>query len=200
MVDPEHWTCPHGHGTLVRNDDNGLHHTCQVCRGFAVTIWLFDELLADGVGAGIWRSSQSATADGDPCPLCGQRLRPVDPPTPTDDGGRIEVCRNDEVVWVDATVIPLLPVHPGLSTAGIAAPEPTRCPTCGAPISDVLDDRCHYCRAHIRRAEESAGPELAQAEEAARMAQRWPEDLVHEAIERQGLNESGGLLGRLFGH
>lgn len=186
-MDEEGWSCPHGHGVLIRNDVNGVHHTCDTCRGFAVTIWLLDELLADGAGAGIWRSAAGVAAGGEPCPVCATPMRPVAPPAPGTDAGRLEVCRACEVVWVDAMVIPLLPVHPGIAAVGAAAPDPTHCPTCGAPYDDYLSDRCRYCRSRIIRGAPDAlgAPEVAELAARANTDARWPEDIVHEAIEAQ---------------
>ena len=90
------------------------------------------------------------------------------------------------MVWIDAPVIPLLPVNPGMAAVGAAAPDPTCCPVCGAPYTDYLADRCRYCRSRISRAPESpSAPDLAQSEAADHSATRWPRDIVHEAIERQ---------------
>lgn len=187
MAPDDDWTCPHGHGNLLRNDTNGVHHTCGTCRGFAVTIWLLDELLADGVGASIWRAAATGAGDGDPCPLCRRPMQPVPAPPPGTDEGRIEVCRSCEAVWIDAVAIPLLPVHPGVEAMGVSAPVATNCPTCGAPYDDYLASRCRYCHSVIANRGESgeAAPEVADAAAREHADARWPEDIVHEYIEGQ---------------
>ena len=164
-VDEPSWWCPIGDGKLVRTTENGVHQTCDGCRGFAVTIWLLDELLVDGAGGTIWRSSAQAPRAGDPCPACRAPMARVQ----ATGGATVEVCRSCEVVWVSAEAQALLPGRPELqadpglaATHGIGSPEPTHCPNCGAPFSETIDGCCPYCREAINREVlSSSAPELA---------------------------------------
>jgi len=47
-----------------------MHQTCDACHGFAVTIWLLDEMLVEGRGGQIWRAATAAPVTGDGCPSC----------------------------------------------------------------------------------------------------------------------------------
>lgn len=96
------------------------------------------------------------------------------------------MCRECEVVWVDAPVIGVLPVNPRVTSASAAAPDPAFCPVCGAPYTDYLSDRCRYCRSRIVRTPAvTGGPDVAEADAAGHTADRWPRDIVHEAIENE---------------
>ena len=151
-MDEQTWWCPLGDGPLVESMSNGRHESCPGCKGFAVTIWLLDELLVDGAGGAIWRAAEQAGADGHPCPGCRRAMRRVTGPR----GATVEVCRECEVVWVDAATQPLLPARPELaqlaalaSSGGAGTAAPLVCPTCGAPYSTDEDGRCRYCRATV---------------------------------------------------
>ena len=97
MDEPTAW-CPLGDGRLVTSMANGRHETCPACKGFAVTIWLLEELLVDGAGGSIWRAAERGRADGHPCPDCRAPMRRVSGPR----GATVEVCTSCELVWVDA--------------------------------------------------------------------------------------------------
>ena len=88
--------CPLGDGPLVSSMANGRHETCPGCKGFAVTVWLLEELLVEGAGGAIWRASEAAHADGHPCPDCRAAMRRVSGPKQA----TLEVCRSCELVWV----------------------------------------------------------------------------------------------------
>ena len=146
--------CPLGDGPLVASMANGRHETCPGCDGFAVTIWLLEELLVDGAGGAIWRASEAAAADGHPCPDCRVAMRRVTGPR----AATLEVCRACELVWVDADVQPLLPARPELralaalaASAGLGSSDPSTCPTCGAPYSPSEDGRCRFCHDVVER-------------------------------------------------
>jgi len=64
------WWCRAGDGPLVESLTNGMHQTCDACHGFAVTIWLLDEMLVEGRGGQIWRAATAAPVTGDGCPSC----------------------------------------------------------------------------------------------------------------------------------
>ena len=189
VVDEHTWWCPLGDGPLVTGMANGRHETCPGCKGFAVTIWLLDELLVDGVGGAIWRASEGASADGHPCPGCRAAMRRVTGPK----GATVEVCRTCEVVWVDAAVQPLLPARPELAalaplgaSGGIGSASPSVCPNCGAPYSTDEDGRCRYCRAQVATpALSTSAPELAQqatAEHAAGRVYEGATDAYLDAV------------------
>jgi hypothetical protein len=170
--------CPLGDGPLVRSMANGRHETCPGCKGFAVTIWLLEELLVDGAGGSIWRASERARPDGHPCPDCRAPMRRVSGPR----GATVEVCRTCELVWVDAEVQALLPARPELAalaplapSGGLGSSDPTACPTCGAPYSQTPDGLCRYCRAVVARPVlETSAPELAGERAADReVARDW---------------------------
>jgi hypothetical protein len=151
-VEEHTWWCPLGDGPLVESMANGRHETCPGCKGFAVTIWLLDELLVDGAGGAIWRASEAAAPDGHPCPGCRAAMHRVAGPK----GATVEVCRACEVVWVDAAVQPLLPARPELAalavlsaSGGVGTSAPTACPNCGAPYSTTEDGECKFCRARV---------------------------------------------------
>jgi hypothetical protein len=145
---------------------NGRHETCPGCKGFAVTIWLLDELLVDGAGGAIWRAAEAAVADGHPCPGCHTPMHRVSGPR----GATVEVCRACELVWVDAAVAPLLPARPELAdlaalaaSGGVGTSAPVVCPNCGAPYSTTEDGECRYCRARVAAPVlATSAPELAQ--------------------------------------
>jgi len=165
-VEEHTWWCPLGDGRLVESLANGRHETCPGCKGFAVTIWLLDELLVDGVGGAIWRASEGAGADGHPCPGCRKPMRRVTGPKPA----TLEVCRDCEVVWVDAAVQPLLPARPELAalaplaaSGGLGTSAPVVCPNCGAPFDADEEGECRYCRAKVAAPVlATSAPELAQ--------------------------------------
>jgi hypothetical protein len=147
------WWCPGGDGQLVASMDNGLHETCPACHGFAVTIWLLDELLVDGAGGAVWRASATADRDGDPCPSCRKPMAMVTGP----GDAAVQVCRGCEVVWVDVDAQKRLPARaelksdPALADSnGTGSAMPTECPNCGAPYEPNLDGRCTYCRHPMR--------------------------------------------------
>ncbi|HVM67746.1 MAG TPA: hypothetical protein VMU14_22925 [Acidimicrobiales bacterium] len=165
-MDEHTWWCPLGDGPLVVSLANGRHETCPGCKGFAVTIWLLDELLVDGAGGAIWRAAEGAQADGHPCPGCRTPMRRVVGPR----GAGVEVCRDCEVVWVDAAVQPLLPARPELaamaalaSSSGLGTSAPVVCPNCGAPYSTTEEGECRYCRAKVAAPVlATSAPELAE--------------------------------------
>ena len=164
MDEPTAW-CPLGDGRLVTSMANGRHETCPACKGFAVTIWLLEELLVDGAGGSIWRAAERGRADGHPCPDCRGPMRRVSGPR----GATVEVCTSCELVWVDAASQPLLPARPELAalaalaaSGGVGSSDPTVCPSCGAPYTPTDDGRCRYCRAAVARPVlETSAPELA---------------------------------------
>jgi hypothetical protein len=164
-VDEHTAWCPLGDGPLVPSMANGRHETCPGCKGFAVTIWLLEELLVDGAGGSIWRASEGAGQDGHPCPDCRKAMRRVKGPK----GATVELCRECELVWVDAEVQPLLPARPELAglaalagSSGIGTSDPTVCPNCGGPFNPTEEGLCRYCRAVVARPVlETSGPELA---------------------------------------
>jgi len=165
-VDEQTWWCPLGDGPLGESMANGRHESCPGCRGFAVTVWLLDELLVDGAGGAIWRASEGAAADGHPCPGCRKPMRRVTGPK----GATVEVCRACELVWVDAAVQPLLPARPELAalaplagSGGTGTSAPLVCPNCGAPYSTDEAGRCRYCREAVSAPVlATSAPDLAQ--------------------------------------
>jgi hypothetical protein len=175
-VDEHTAWCPLGDGRLVRSMTNGRHETCPGCRGFAVTIWLLEELLVEGVGGCIWRASEGATTDGHPCPDCRTAMRRVNGPK----GARVEICRACELVWIDAEVQALLPARPELaalaalaSSSGLGSSDPVVCPSCGAPYTWTEDGACRFCRAAVARPVlGTSGPELATDESAGHLEGR----------------------------
>jgi hypothetical protein len=187
QVDEHTAWCPLGDGPLVRSMANGRHETCPGCKGFAVTIWLLEELLVDGAGGSIWRASERARQDGHPCPDCRAPMRRVSGPR----GATVEVCRTCELVWVDADVQPLLPARPELAalaalaaSGGVGSSDPTACPTCGAPYSPTPDGLCRYCRAVVVRPElDTSAPELAGERMADREASRTWEGATDQYLD-----------------
>jgi len=162
--------CPLGDGPLVSSMANGRHETCPGCKGFAVTVWLLEELLVEGAGGAIWRASEAARTDGHPCPDCRAPMRRV-------VGAKqvtLEVCRSCELVWVDGAVQALLPARPELAalaalaaSGGLGSPDPTECPGCGAPYTSSEDGRCRFCRAVVARPVlATSAPEIAAQETA----------------------------------
>ena len=180
MEPPVLW-CPSGEGRLVRNDSNGVHYTCDVCHGFAISIWLLDELLVEGAGATLWRASEGAATDGSPCPSCRHPMAEVDP---------VQICRSCELVWVSRVASTHLPVSPALAPTGAGAPGPTHCPHCGAVYQDTAGGRCRYCRAEITPAEVAvSAPEVARKTADANIAPRRPDrrdDWVADYMDREG--------------
>jgi len=166
---------------------NGRHETCPGCKGFAVTIWLLEELLVDGAGGAIWRASEAAAGDGHPCPDCRAPMRRVSGPK----GATVEVCRTCELVWVDGQVAPLLPARPELQqlagvagATGIASSDPTECPTCGAPYARTEEGTCRFCHAVIPRAVLTTdAPDLAAEESEARVESRTYEGATDEYLD-----------------
>jgi len=186
--------CPRGDGPLVRSMANGLHETCDGCHGFAVTIWLLDEMLVDGAGPGIWRDAEQAPRDGEPCPSCRHPMSRVAAPASAGGVVTVQVCRDDELVWVDAASQPLLPakqalvaIAPLAASGGLGSADPTHCPNCGAAYADTGDGRCRYCKQPISRPELAVtAPALAEQETAAHLSDRGPEDdFVSASIEAQ---------------
>ncbi len=172
-VDEHTAWCPLGDGPLVRSMANGRHETCPGCKGFAVTVWLLEELLVDGAGGAIWRASEGARPDGHPCPDCRAAMGRVTGPK----GATVEVCRACELVWVEAAAQPLLPARPELAalaalaaSSGLGSSDPAVCPNCGAPYSTTEDGECRFCRAVVCRpvlgtsAPDLAGERIASRE------------------------------------
>lgn len=180
MESRELW-CPKGEGRLVRNETNGVHFTCDVCHGYAISIWLLDELLVDGAGGGLWRASEGAARDASTCPSCRQPMATVDP---------VEICRDCELVWVSPAAASRLPVRPELRATGAGAPGATHCPNCGAVYDESDGGRCRYCRAEIPPAHvEVSGPALARDTAEAHLATWRPDpkdDWVGDFIDREG--------------
>jgi hypothetical protein len=180
MEVPELW-CPEGEGRLVRNETNGVHFTCDVCHGYAISIWLLDELLVDGAGAALWRASAGAARNGSACPSCRKPMAAVEP---------VEICRDCELVWVSRAASDRLPVRPELRATGPAAPGETHCPNCGAVYTESDGDRCRYCRAEIPVSHVAvSGPALAGDTADAHIATWRPDpkdDWVGDFIEREG--------------
>jgi hypothetical protein len=166
---------------------NGRHETCPACKGFAVTVWLLGELLADGAGAAIWRAAGAARADGHPCPGCRTPMHRVTGPK----GATVEVCRDCEVVWVDAAVQPLLPARPELATmaaltgpGGLGTSAPTVCPNCGAPYSTTEDGDCKYCRAKVAQPVlATSAPELAKEATEEHLRERTKKTATDEYLD-----------------
>ena len=173
--------CPEGEGRLVRNEANGVHFTCDVCHGYAISIWLLDELLVDGAGAAMWRASEGIIGHGVPCPSCRKPMVKVDP---------VEICRDCELVWVSRAASARLPVRAGLEATGASAPGATHCPSCGAVYDESDGGRCRYCHAVIAPSTVSvSAPRLALEATEARIAPRLPDpddDWVGDFIEREG--------------
>jgi hypothetical protein len=191
MAETEYW-CPRGDGPLTRNTANGVHETCDSCHGFAVTIWLLDEMLVDGVGPHVWQASHDAPADGDPCPACRQNMAQVESPTGSAGQATVEVCRDCELVWVSAEAEVKLAVKNDLTPVGPAAPGCTHCPACGAPYSDADQGRCPFCKAVIEHpALTVTAPELGEREAQARARPRgssdWVDDFIDTSSQRPSL-------------
>jgi len=188
---PAYW-CPLGEGRLVRNDSNGVHYTCDVCHGYAISIWLLGELLVEGAGAAMWRSSEGAPTHGVPCPSCRQPMAEVavSAAVVPEPGPPLEICRACELVWIGHAASVLLPVLPVLDETGAAAPGPTHCPNCGAVYLDTDGGRCRYCRAEIEAAHVgAAAPEVAREVADAHLKAMLPDphdDWVGDYIEREG--------------
>jgi hypothetical protein len=184
--EPTAW-CPLGDGRLVSSMANGRHQTCPGCKGFAVTIWLLEELLVDGAGGSIWRASEGARPDGHPCPECRSAMRRVTGPK----AATVEVCRSCEVIWVDAAVQALLPARPELvalaalaGSGGLGSSDPTACPNCGAPYSVTEDGVCRFCRAAVARPVlATSGPEIAAAETADHVVARSWEGATDQYLD-----------------
>jgi len=189
---PQMW-CPRGDGPLVTSMANGLHETCDGCHGFAVTIWLLDEMLLEGCGPELWRSSAGAALDGQPCPSCRRPMARVHAPPTAAGTAEVELCRNCELVWVEPAAQALLPTRPELTaapvlgpSAGLGSPDPTHCPNCGAPFSRADGERCPFCKEAIARAPLEVGaPDLAEHEAEERAERRRSSGLVEAAIEAE---------------
>jgi hypothetical protein len=181
----------------VRSAANGVHQTCDACHGFSVTVWLFGEMLVEGAGGELWRASEDAPADGDGCPACRRPMAEVAARAGSTDAAAatVEVCRACELVWVDPEDIPLLPVLPALGTAaGVTAPGPTHCPSCGAPYADTAAGRCSYCKAAVpRQSLDVVAPLLAQLEAAEHAKGRESSGLVERYIDTITHQPSGTL-------
>ena len=181
------WWCPRGDGPLVMSADNGVHETCDACHGFCVTVWLLGEMLVEGAGGAVWRSSETATTKGDPCPACRNPMVSVAAPAGPAGTATIEVCRNCELVWVSAAAAQLLPVRPDLAqSAGVTSPDPTHCPNCGAPYSETADGRCTYCHAVVPRPQfDLVAPLLAQLDAIAHADGRRSSGMVESYMEAE---------------
>jgi hypothetical protein len=187
-MDGPTWWCPHGHGELVHSDTNGVHATCDVCHGFAVTIWLLGEMLVEGAGSAIWRAGAGAPAGPDKCPACGQPVPQVAAQPGAAGAATLDVCRNCELVWVEPAAVALLPVLPELAAAaGVASPDPTHCTNCGALAEGDDDGRCRYCRAELPHvAFDVVAPLLAQRAAAADLeARRTTGEFVEDYIQSE---------------
>jgi hypothetical protein len=97
------WSCPNGHGAAC---------TMTAAYGHVQE----DEIQA------IWQGSKDAAAGERPCPMCGAPMVDVSVGVDADEAtagqpgdgtgtvtARIAVCREDELFWLDATVIGQLP-------------------------------------------------------------------------------------------
>jgi len=88
------WSCPNGHGAAC---------TMTAAYGHVQE----DEI------KGIWQGSKDAAAGERSCPMCGTPMVDVSVAVDADEAGAvtatIAVCREDELFWLDATVIGQLP-------------------------------------------------------------------------------------------
>jgi hypothetical protein len=188
MTETEYW-CPRGDGPLTRNTANGIHETCDSCHGFAITIWLLDEMLVDGAGPHLWQASHDAPVDGDPCPACRRPLAQVKVPA---GEATVGVCRNCELVWVSAEAKAELAMKEELASVGPSAPGATHCPACGAPYRDADQGRCRFCKAVIDHPELVVNaPRVAETEAEAHARPRgwsdWVDDYVEASTQRPNL-------------
>src|SRR4051794_39521938 len=118
--------CPGCGRPMSRVVFHGVHHECGACGGELLGLVPFEDRLAAGVGAAVWRATQEGTVTGR-CPFCHGDLRAPD----GEDGGRetagasacgLAACRRCEQVWVPADAVPWMREH---ATSERSTDEPT---------------------------------------------------------------------------
>jgi len=93
------WSCPNGHGAA-----------CTVTAAYSAISG--DEIRT------LWHASENAPAGNRSCPMCGGTMAEV-PAGPDTAPAPVDVCRADEVFWLDAGELDQLP-----KTAPAAPPSP----------------------------------------------------------------------------
>jgi hypothetical protein len=171
------WSCPNGHGAA-----------CTMTAAYG-------QLQEDEIKA-IWQASAEAEAGSCACPICGTAMVTVSVGVDADeaDSGAtgdgadtasvtVEVCREDELFWLDAGVIPQLP-------RDLPNPEPEPTPDEESKLEAVRQTfaagleqaRLEEKRGFLSRVTESmggrrssVGPNLAQVPPAVPAAPAPPE-------------------------
>ncbi len=93
------WSCPNGHGAA-----------CTVTAAYS-------HIDGDEIRT-LWHASENAPAGTRPCPMCGGTMVEV-PAGPQTAPAPVDVCRADQLFWLDAGEIDTLP-----ATKPAAAPSP----------------------------------------------------------------------------
>ncbi|HEV2309945.1 MAG TPA: hypothetical protein VGU73_05445 [Acidimicrobiia bacterium] len=104
-------TCPKCGAPLALRDEGALNAwTCPQGHGLAFTLTEAYERLPGGEIQTLWALARTAKPGTRRCPMCGGKMATV--PVPGSDGERpvdVDVCVNDELLWLDAGELDRLP-------------------------------------------------------------------------------------------
>ena len=142
---------------MSRIADHGILYGCGGCGGRMMGLRPFENLLEDGLGARVWIASEAegvggagrAGGAGGACPFCARAMQ-----APTADAGApdgLAVCHVCHQVWMPASADDWIRAHaaPGVSALPQAAPLPSVCSNCGAPLQPDEDGRCRFCHTQV---------------------------------------------------
>jgi Zn-finger nucleic acid-binding protein len=83
-----YWSCPNGHGLA-----------CTMTAAYG--------RIDDAQIQGIWHASENAPEGSRACPMCGKAM--VEVPASAGSALKVDVCRDDEVFWLDSGEVDKLP-------------------------------------------------------------------------------------------
>lgn len=113
-------TCPACRADLVLSGGPAAFWVCPNGHGMACTMTVAYSRVRDDEIAAIWQASEHGAPSSRACPMCQHPMVTVDVSGDSDapESVTIDVCRDDEVFWLDAGELDELP-------RDVPKPEPT---------------------------------------------------------------------------